>query len=542
MKILSKLTAGVLAVGLLTSTASATDFYLYITGSTAFRNATMQGILNYLGATGVNALASPSATGSFAAGTGKFGYTGTNWSSAKAATFIAIDKPNVGDRTIVKASWSGSEAGVQAVTSPGTAPVKFLPASFDLPADSTLTAAGTSGLTDPTVAGGAASTFESHAADVCMADSYQTSSRFTSPLLDDAVCGGVSQPVGIVPFIWVVQKGAPAAITNIDPDMARSIWTGGGITSAMLLTGNTADSATRIYGLGRDIDSGTRTIGMAQNYIGIFTSVKQWRPNLPQGSTTITAFAAVSGNTYNFDNTSNTITIASGSIANIAIGMTVTGTNIPASSIVGSFVNSTSFKIINSTTSAAATPTGTGTGASLTIAANTTLKQTTGTQGATNSKYWSQYPVQIINGISSGSVGNGGEASGGNVAGFLTSTGTTTTGYGIAWLGTGDANTAVKGGATPLKFGGASIFSSFSGSGIVFDFASLRNGAYKFWGYEHMFYNSSTIDPGDKAVADGIANQIFTTDANATNNVAIDANLKVSRGGDTGPVSPITAP
>ncbi len=529
MKTFTKLSTLILAVGLATS-AHAADTYLYITGSTAYRQQTTQAILKYLGATGLAPGSSAAAsTGDIGSGN-KYGFVGPSWSAAKAATFITGTSPN---RTIIKTSWSGSEAGLQAVCSPGTVTVKFLPAAFDTTGDTTLTQTGTGSLTDPTASGGAASTYETHTADAAMSDTYQNSSRFTSPVLTDAICGGISQQVGIVPFFWVVQKGAPSGITNMSPNMAQALYTSAGYTSAQMLSGNAADASVRIYALGRDVDSGTRVTAFAESGIGINSTVKQWRPNLPQGSSTITAFATVSGNTYTYDTTSSTVTVASGAITNIAIGNTVAGSGIPAGTLVGSFASSTQFKLINKDTSAAVTPTAAATGGALTIAANATLKQTSGTQNNVVSKYWSQYPGQTINGSNYPTVALGGESSGGNLVTLLSASGTTATGYGLSYLGSSDANSAVKNGAVALTYDGVSIWSAQSTSGITFDFASIQRGTYKFWGYEHLFYNASTIVAGVKTIADGVANQIFTVDSQ----ILIDTNLQVTRSADGGPVT-----
>ncbi len=525
MKTFTKLSTLILAVGLATS-AHAADTFLYITGSTAYRSNTTQAILKYLGATGVSASSNTADLGSG----NKYGYVGSTWSGAKSATFIT---GTAGSRTIIKTSWSGSEAGIQAVCNPGTVTVKFLPAAFDTTGDTTLTQTGAGSLTDPTTSGGAASTYEAHTADACMSDTFQSSSRFTSPTLTDAVAGGSSQAVGIVPFLWVVQKGAPSGISNMSPNMAQSLYTGSGFTSAQMLSGNAADASVRIYALGRDIDSGTRVTAFAESGIGINSTVKQWRPNLPQGGSSITAFAAVSGNTYTWTTTNSTVNIASGSIANIGLGYSVVGTGIPANTIVGSFVDPSNFKLIDRTTSAAVTPTIAGTASALTIAANGTLKQTTGTQSNTVSKYWSQYPGQTINGVAVPTIGQGGESSGGNVVTWLSATGSTTTGYGIAYLGSSDANSAVKAGAVALSYDGVSIVTAQSASGITFDFTNIKLGSYKFWGYEHLFYNVSTIVAGVKTAADGVANQIFNTDAQ----VLIDSTVQVTRATDGAPVT-----
>ncbi|MEI6481757.1 MAG: hypothetical protein WCO19_05665, partial [Candidatus Saccharibacteria bacterium] len=281
----------------------------------------------------------------------------------------------------------------------------------------------------------------------------------------------------------------------------------------------------------------------------INNGVKQWRPNLPQGSTAVTAYnspnatgAVPAGNTYSYDNTSNTITLttAAATLANQGIytGMAVSGTSIPGNSIVGSLTNSTQFKIISNQTSLAAVPTPGSpiVNGSLTIGLSgaASLKQGI-TNSLTTGLAWSLVPIQVINGVSTGSFGNGGEASGGTIANFLKATSATTNGYCVGYISTGDAVSALKAapgaGATPLSYEGVNIVSSYSAAAVTYDFTPIRNGTYKHWSYEHMFYNAGTLPTAQQNVANSIAQQIAGTDAALTNQCANDASIKVKRTG-----------
>lgn len=553
MKLFTKLSSVILALGL-ASTASAADTVIYITGATAFRNAANQAILKYLGAglnngTGVNvdclpvtalgafSTTRPGAPGTGDATIGRFGYTGSSWANSRAMTVIANDFPIVGDRTIIKTSWSGSEAGIKAVVDPGTTTVKYLPASYDAPGDTTsLTAAGVPGLADPTTH---ASLFESHAGgDICFTDTWQETSNFfggSYPTLTEAVNSG-NNPVGIVPFLFVKQNGAPANITNMTANGARSLWLTTGYTDAQMLSGNAADAGIRIYGIGRDMDSGTRFINLAETGIGTKTFVKNWRPNILRGGTAVTAYpASVGAATYNTVSGSNTITcsVSTASI-NLCAGMTVTGAGIPANSIVGSLSGTTTFTIIKSTDSTANNATASAIGISLTISKNVALAQGT-TNGLATSNAWYKVPIQVVNGVTSTSVSNGGENSGSVISSFLTRTSTNALGYCIGFLSPSDALTALQGApgtvGTALTYEGVGIVTSQDPI-LTFDFTPIKTGAYKYWSYEHMYYDAATIGATKKTVADGICEQIYSVDAGAlSNTVAIDASVKVKRAG-----------
>src|SRR4051812_47436009 len=102
---LSYFTAGLFT---LASAAYADPTVIRITGSTAFRSATVTAISKI-----------------FDNNTFSAGYTGTSFTGARAANFHGLVD---GNEVLIKTSWSGAEGGVQTVAF-GAAPltVKFLP-------------------------------------------------------------------------------------------------------------------------------------------------------------------------------------------------------------------------------------------------------------------------------------------------------------------------------------------------------------------------------------------------------------------------------
>jgi hypothetical protein len=160
----------------------------------------------------------------------------------------------------------------------------------------------------------------------------------------------------------------------------------------------------------------------------------------------------------------------------------------------------------------------------------------------------SLYPIETIFGlISTGSTGNSGEATGGNLRTFLQATLPTsgltgqnagcTGAYYMTYLGISDAS-AVEGnsgnltGAVELTYGG-----------VLYSTAAIQQGQYSFWSYEHV------LDRGDLAPTGGAANTAAATDIETTvistiqgwdsNNTNIngsglqdDTNMKVKRSGD----------
>jgi hypothetical protein len=94
-----------------------------------------------------------------------------------------------------------------------------------------------------------------------MSDSFQSSTPFKSPALHDTV-------VGVVPFVWVRNAGAPAALGNITNQLAKVVLNNPGIPLS-LATGNAADAGTFLYATGRNNDSGTRLDAFAESGFGI---------------------------------------------------------------------------------------------------------------------------------------------------------------------------------------------------------------------------------------------------------------------------------
>ena len=243
MKILKIFTVGLLAMACVSIAQAQTTVRL--TGSTAFRLNTHNAILAIYDP-------SPAVT---------YGYTGTSFGGANQAIFHG----SIGGSTVhIKTSWSGAEGGMQTVS--GSVSIPFLP-------DGTPTSTGgTSGATQATVPEGIP--------DIGMADQFQSSSAFfglyrgiTYPTLLESP----NSPVGIVPFKFMANKGAPAGLTNINTQQARALF-GAGALPLSFFTGNNADETKTVVATGRDPDSGTRLNTSAEVGLGPQASVKHYEP------------------------------------------------------------------------------------------------------------------------------------------------------------------------------------------------------------------------------------------------------------------------
>ena len=228
------------------------DTVVHITGSTAFRAATITAIQNVFGGAGTYKAAYGSTTGSSTTASNRTIIQGT------IATL-----PAAGVVT-VKCSWSGSTGGIKTVVQ--NIDVTTWPSITNLPATNTSV-----GITDASLSFALdTGTFPSETAkaDVTMEDSAQASTGFTTSTLSET-------NVGVVVFEWVVGNGAPAGLTNMTPLLAQATLSGGVPLSQF--TGVSAD-VTAVYAMGRDFDSGTRLSELAETGVGVFGGVQQIQP------------------------------------------------------------------------------------------------------------------------------------------------------------------------------------------------------------------------------------------------------------------------
>jgi len=298
-----------------------------ITGSSAFRSATHNAIVQLYDSAPVA------------------GYAGADLSGSTRSFFYGTIG---GTKTIFTTFWSGSVGGVQVVS--GAIPVNFL---ADTVADAgTLAATGAAAATGGTqlFSSSSAGGTNSQVADVAMSDVYQSSTPFKTPVL-------TSKRVGVIGFSWLVNRGfnsdlvtktgvttttgsavismtdvtgilvgmhvkgtgvsatyvkvnsvdavnntvtlsanaiadstaaatltfaKPAPFTNINAQQAQALW-GSGTASLALFTGVAADASKLVYATGRDPDSGTRLTAFAESGIGVESTVTQYQPTISSG-------------------------------------------------------------------------------------------------------------------------------------------------------------------------------------------------------------------------------------------------------------------
>jgi hypothetical protein len=158
----------------------------------------------------------------------------------------------------IKTSFSGSEAGIQAVGK-GTA------IAFFIDTQPTSVFPGTAG---------ASTAGHTESAEIDMADTQQAASNYLGPFQGftyPALTENSNSPVGVVPFKFY---GAPATtLTNVTAQQCRALYeNNGGSLPLSFFTGNSADLTTTVVATGRDNDSGTRATLFAETGIGSRTT------------------------------------------------------------------------------------------------------------------------------------------------------------------------------------------------------------------------------------------------------------------------------
>src|SRR5271166_3445934 len=243
----SLILASLFAIALSSMASAAT--IIRFTGSTAFRAETTQAIIKVLG--GVNA-------------TFAFNQNATNTATIKNSSNAIIY--NATQTVIVKTSWSGSVAGLQALTT-GSDITTFLNDTTYNPVTGTVKATAgvlTAGIFSggTSIPSGTIVNDPAAVADVALSDNFPS----------DIVGLNISQfnaddQVAICVFEWVRNVGAPADIANVSNQVANTMLSQGFALESNF-NGNPA-STTNVFIVGRDNQSGSRYITFAETGFGI---------------------------------------------------------------------------------------------------------------------------------------------------------------------------------------------------------------------------------------------------------------------------------
>ena len=228
-------------------TAARADVTIYVTGSTAFRAGSVDGII-----------------AKFQTGTGfKYAHDaaagGTNGSTR---SIFQGNFPGITGTTTIACNFTGSVEGVRAVATPSGANNATYLTTAALPAGAA-TVAGTE-------AAGVSSPVASQVAKFAFSDVLQSSTPVSSPTLHPA-----NPRVGVIIFTPMVSAGTSANFTNLSSQQYKALFSNGS-QPLSLFTGVSTDT-TQVLASGRNDGSGTRTTALAESGLGITTLVNQFK-------------------------------------------------------------------------------------------------------------------------------------------------------------------------------------------------------------------------------------------------------------------------
>ncbi len=234
------------------------DVTINITGATAFRAAAHNSIIAALGGNGVVAYAFSTSAGGVVAGA----TTAAALSTADRAIFRGsiASLPALGVVT-VRCSWSGSTGGIASVVTGTTVSVPLT--------TTTMTTAGVNG----------GITFESVIPKFTFSDVAQAASNNPTPALNGT-------QVGVVPFMFLAQEGAPTGITNMTDQLFAALYSTGS-TPLSTFTGSSADESITVVPTGRANTSGTRVTILSETGYGFGRAVNQFQPTISGGQVTV---------------------------------------------------------------------------------------------------------------------------------------------------------------------------------------------------------------------------------------------------------------
>ncbi len=454
-KIVKAIIAGLAVLAF--STAAQAQTTIRVTGSSAFRSATHNAILNIMAA-------------------GKtYGYVGTSLSGAGQAIFTGTVG---GNSVIIKTNWTGSVAGVQTVSQSISIPF--------LPNGTTQSAGGTSGATAGTALNGG----DVAIPDIAMSDTFQTATPFTSPVLVDAL-------VGIQPFKWVASRGLSQVALTVDTASGSNVYTTASTASlavGMTVTGTNIPTASKIGAI-----TGGTTFTLVDANVGV--TANKNATTTAAGNTVVAVAAAPINNITPqqaqalFSNGKLPLALWTGLNADEGTFVWATGRDPDSGTRLTTFAES-------------------GVGVNSTVV----QYQPTIASGAVTSHV--PWPTSTVNGITF-TTGNGGYSSGGNLVSAMIVTTNAIGGYYASYMGNSDATTAINGGAKELSY-----------NGTYYSLAGTLEGSYPFWCYEHLAYRSSLSGVG-LTVATTLATQITNVDS-----PILLSSMKVGRASDGGLITP----
>jgi len=263
MKLKSSLMLAAVTMALFSSAKADSTVIINISGSTAGRS-TIQGELLSTNSGGLNNSAYtdvPVVYRWYTVSGSAVAHTKCDGAIFKAVKGTTPNKTT----TYVRTFWAGSASGVDYVSNQVQLDGKLLATSVDFSANTQLTGAG--------VVLAPAST------DTVCQFGFSDVKQAATPHQTNALAEQTD--MFILPFKWVRTGEASTThwsnVTNMTGQVARNLYTTGGMMKLSRLTGDVADASTYVYACGRDNDSGTRITAMGETGTGAFATLTQYK-------------------------------------------------------------------------------------------------------------------------------------------------------------------------------------------------------------------------------------------------------------------------
>lgn len=261
------------AAALSIASASAQEV-IYVTGATAFRSAANNTLYSLFGSR-------------------LYAYSGSSTNDASAIALYFTNCVLTNNQTVdIAVTWTGSEGGIQSVASQSTNQVRVpfynRTQISNAVAGGTLTGTAPYKLAQPDTDNMLAGPYTSLQKGVVgCSDSFQSSSRFIANrrIEDGRTYRSLTmQAVGVVPYSWIASKG----FADIFPERNMTYFNAVQALREGYLTGNAFSgsldqSGINIYTTGRNVDSGTRVIALANLNYGVTRAVTQWQCTTSNG-------------------------------------------------------------------------------------------------------------------------------------------------------------------------------------------------------------------------------------------------------------------
>jgi hypothetical protein len=257
--------AGALAGGIAGLASANTIQYVHIAGAPAYRQ---------------DSIAVINSVVSGFSGAGETDSTSSGAGNASAEQWY-IPNYTSGVDLVISASFTGSTAGVEAVSSANSALAqKFIP-------DATSTQAAIGSPTN----GSSITISELHVPDFTLSDTFQATTPFNGTVTLRQGTTGTSHntytfsslsgtQLAIEPYVWVGTPGLAArGVTNITTAEAQLLYKNGKLPLSFF-TGNNSDETSFVYALSRDPGSGSRLIAVSETGVGVTTSIKTYEPTV----------------------------------------------------------------------------------------------------------------------------------------------------------------------------------------------------------------------------------------------------------------------